>query len=228
MFNVIKLLQFAPPLSAAQRTQLARLLQASLNGLLEAEDVLLQPTLPGVYNGGDYLWHLRFPDEAAYRQTLADGRWRRGVDDVLADRDRIAAVDSVAYPAGRRGGKSPGQGVYRVLLLSTERVGRPASSPSAGTLARFEDELCAMPDYIASIRRWQLSRVTDAAGARGWTHVWEQEYADLQGLQGPYMMHPYHWGFIDRWFDPENPDWIVDPHLCHTFCALDRALIAPR
>jgi len=34
-------------------------------------------------------------------------------------------------------------------------------------------------------------------------------------------MYPYHWGHIDRWFNPECADWIVDTYLCHTFCAFE-------
>ena len=60
--------------------------------------------------------------------------------------------------------------------------------------------------------------MVQAEGARPWTHVWEQRYDALDGLMGDYMMHPYHWARVDRWFDPESPDWIVDTHLCHSFC----------
>ena len=82
-----------------------------------------------------------------------------------------------------------------------------------------------MPYYIPAIRNWQLSRAEEATGARRWTHVWEQEYADAGGLMGPYMMHPYHWARIDRWFDPECPDRIVDARLCHSFCAMKASVL---
>jgi hypothetical protein len=32
------------------------------------------------------------------------------------------------------------------------------------------------------------------------------------------MLHPCHWGQVDRWFDPEDPDWLIDTFLCHSFC----------
>jgi hypothetical protein len=40
------------------------------------------------------------------------------------------------------------------------------------------------------------------------------------------MLHPCHWGEVDRWFDPEDPEWLVDPLLCHSFCETDAAVIA--
>ena len=71
--------------------------------------------------------------------------------------------------------------------------------------------------YIPTIVNWQVSRVLEASGARPWTHVWEQEYEDISGLHGAYMLHPHHWGYIDRWYDPECTDYMIDTHLCHTF-----------
>jgi len=191
--NRIDLIQLQPGARGG-----ARLMQA----LPDAAETLLRPTLAGVYNGGDLLLRLRgLRDGAAARPGLPDGP--------------ITHVDSVVYEEGTGGGDWSGPGVYRVLLLSV----KPAIAAAA--TACFERELLAMPRYIRSIRAWRLSRVTRAAGARSWTHVWEQRYDDLDGLSGEYMMHPYHWAWVDRWFDPENPDWIVDTHLCHSFCALD-------
>ena len=65
-----------------------------------------------------------------------------------------------------------------------------------------------------------------ASGARGWTHVWEQEFANIGGLAGEYMLHPYHWARIDRWFDPECTQWMIDTTLCHSFCALDDSVLS--
>jgi hypothetical protein len=92
------------------------------------------------------------------------------------------------------------------------------------TRGRFEDELSSMPHYIPAIRAWQLSRVDDAIGASQWTHVFEQEFCDLDGLMGPYLMHPIHWAVVDRWFDPECPEVIVRDRVCHSFCRSDTGL----
>jgi hypothetical protein len=78
-----------------------------------------------------------------------------------------------------------------------------------------------MPRYISSIRSWALSRVDQAASPSRWTHVWEQEYESVSGLRGEYMMSRYHWAGVDRWFDHEIPDAIVDDELIHVFYATD-------
>ena len=203
MFNRIDLIHLPPGLAAAEREPLLRTLREAA---MQGPECMLQPTLPGVYNGGDYLW----------RQRGAQPPFRTvAVQALLSQPHRVAQVDSVAFRDGEEGGNWSGPGVYRALLLSVK------SSACADALARFEREVLAMPRYIPSIRAWRLSRVTQAAGARRWTHVWEQRYDELAGLNGPYMLHPYHWAWVDRWFDPESPDWIVDTHLCHSFCEMD-------
>ena len=110
-------------------------------------------------------------------------------------------------------GDKPGT-VYRTLLL------RVLPDTDADTVARFEHELSSMPRYVSTIWAWQLSRVSEAVGTTAWTHVFEQEFCDVDGLMGPYLMHPIHWAVVDRWFDPETTDVIVRDRVCHSFCAI--------
>jgi hypothetical protein len=56
--------------------------------------------------------------------------------------------------------------------------------------------------------------------------VWEQEYADVDGVRVAYLQHPYHWSGVDRWFDPEMPCAIVRPKLAHMFRWVDRPIVA--
>jgi hypothetical protein len=176
---------------------------------------LAQPTLPGVHNGGDLIAHFQFRDEAQWRATQPHLEASLAIPSVRH-------VDGAAYEGGAGKACEPAlrDGVYRALFLC---VDRPVD---AKIVEQFEAETRMMPHYIPAIRNWQLSRVTHAAGARRWTHVWEQEYASIEGLMGPYMLHPYHWARIDRWFDPECPQWMIDTTLCHSFCALERSVLS--
>lgn len=193
MADFTALVTFAPD---ADRDAFARRLSAA---------TLVQPTLPGTFEGGDLIVHFRDADDAG---------------DALAD-PAVVHVDGAAHETIGGGTEEPGlaDGVYRCLLLAVN------PEASEAQVRQFEAETLAMPRYIESIRNWRLSRVTQAIGARAWTHVWEQEYADLGGLLGPYMTNPYHWARVDRWFDPECPEHIVDTRLCHSFCALRRSIL---
>jgi hypothetical protein len=127
-----------------------------------------------------------------------------------------ATFETIAEGGGQA--KGPG-GIYRCLLLSVME-----GTPAAVT-AQFERETMGMPDHISTILRWRLARVTESGGARRWTHVWEKEFADPEGFSGEYMLHPYHWSFIDRWFDIESPERIVDRRICNSLCAIDRPVL---
>ncbi|WP_155929899.1 Dabb family protein [Mycolicibacterium sp. CBMA 234] len=169
---------------------------------------VVAPTLPGSRNGGDILAHLRFHDENTWQQST--------FDHALTD-SSITQVNGATY---RGTPTRHGDGtVYRALLL---RVDPAVDAP---TVAQFERELASMPGFISTIKAWQLSRVDTAIGTSPWTHVFEQEFTDVDGLLGPYLMHPIHWTVVDRWFDPETTDVIVRDRLCHSFCDLTTPLL---
>ena len=173
------------------------------------------PVLEGSFNGGDVSAIFGFADEVAYRA-------RKDAILAAASGAGVLRADTAFYRHGTQGVASPGlaSGVHRALLLCADHDATDAR------IDAFERETVLMPKYIPAIRNWRLSRVIEATGELGWTHVWEQEYDGIEGLMGPYMLHPYHWAMIDRWFDPECPDWLVNVRLCHNCAAYGRAIIA--
>lgn len=198
MYSVTRLLDVTEPDRDRIMTELRKVAG-------RARHWIVQPTLPGSRNGGDVLVHLRFDDQEHWRST------EKEFGTVLAD-PAIIGVNGVTYPGcATRGATGT---VYRTLLL------RVVPDADPGIVARFEEELRMMPLYVNTITAWQLSRVDEAVGASLWTHVFEQEFTDVGGLTGPYLMHPIHWAVVDRWFDPECPDVIVRDRVCHSFCAL--------
>jgi hypothetical protein len=135
-----------------------------------------------------------------------------------------AHVETVRYAPGPATLRQPDLtgGIHRTLLLHVDRMTDPA------IVERFELELADMPRYIDSIRNSALSRVetmTDSLGPE-YTHVWEQEFVDLDGLTGPYMKHGYHWSLVDTWFDAQAAHPIVHPQLIHASCGLRRSVLA--
>ncbi|MEV0354882.1 Dabb family protein [Nocardia sp. NPDC050697] len=216
MYKVTRLLHLAEPgddNSAA--TAVERVTAAAESA--GAEHVLAARTLPGVRNGGDILVHLRFGTEAAWTR-------HRATIDAATSGPAIRHTDGVEYetaPVGRSGRRpaAGGGGVYRTLLLRVDAGADPAE------VRRFEHGTLQMPAHIPAILAWQLSPVRQATGSTRWTHVWEQEFADVHALLGPYMHHPIHWGHVDRWFDPECPEQIVRDRVCHSFCAIEAPVI---
>lgn len=192
---------------------------AEASARLEAMNLLFAPTLPGVYNGGDAIWRATFADEAACAAALASEPWAPAAR-LLGDPAATPHLDAAGFVTGAIGGPVDAGGLYRVALF------RASIRPSPERLAAFATQTASLPRVIRTIRRWQLATATDAGGLHGWTHVWEQEYAHRAGLEGSYMLHPAHWAHVERWFDPEYPEWLVHPLLVHSFCAIDRPVIA--
>lgn len=201
MSSVVRLVETA---DESARDRMLDQLRALAHGI-GAHRALVQPTLPGVRNGGDILVHLRFSGSESRAEGIA------AIDELLGD-PAVRHYNGASYD-GVPVASADGTGtVYRTLLL---RV-RPGTDDMV--VQRFEDDLRLLPRYVRTIRSWQLSRVEDAVGASPWTHVFEQEFTDLDGLMGPYLMHPVHWARVDRWFDPECPEVIVRERVCHSFC----------
>jgi hypothetical protein len=156
------------------------------------------PDLPGGLSGTGATWDLtsdRSPAEIAAGAGLPE------------------PLDTVALvPVRSRTAALSGSRVKRTLLLAV-RPGTPD-----GLVALLERDLLAMPGHIPTIRSWALSHVDQTLTPSRWTHVWEQEYAEVEGLTGEYLGHPYHWTCVDRWFDGEVPGaGIVEPRPAHVF-----------
>lgn len=217
MFRQCTLVTFAKNADESARQALAARLTEAARQDPAVTHHRFGPAVSGGANGGDLVWHVHFRDQADWAASPI-----RALPAALAGDPAIDHADSCAYrPAGAHL-REPGLGasVYRALFLAV----KPGTPPEK--IAQFANDTAAMPDYIPEIRNWALSPVTEAQGARHWTHVWEQEFRTIGELRGPYMRSPYHWGFVDRWFDPEHQDFIVDTWLCHSASALEASVIA--
>jgi hypothetical protein len=205
MYSVTRLIHTS---SDAERDRLL----APLRGFAAVADhAVVAPTLPGVRNGGDILMHLRFPVGGQWSSVAGD------LEAILAE-PCVTHVDGAEYRGDLEAAeRQPPATVYRTLLL------RVSPDTDETAIARFEDDLRLLPRYVPAITAWQLSRIESAIGHSPWTHVFEQQFRDLDGLMGPYLMHPIHWAYVDRWFDPECPEVIVRDRVCHSFCRIGGA-----
>ena len=168
-----------------------------------------------VINAGDVVWRTAFRTESEALAAPLAPAWRAVVAPALEG----TRVTSVGYRVSRTGLGPDAPGIWRGLLFRVMPHGFP-------DLARqLERELLLFPKYVTTIRSWALSPVSFVEGPKAFTHVWEQEYDNLDGLTGEYMTHPIHWGLVDRFFDAESPVYIVDPHLAQIVGAIDGSII---
>ncbi|MGU7839228.1 Dabb family protein [Burkholderia sp. AW33-5] len=186
-----------------------RALRDAAQALPGATRVALARNLDGCWNAGDYTL-----------DVLRDERAADHAPDftALARIPGVVRIDGAACRAIGGGLREPAlrDGVWRTLML---RVRPKADEAQVRDLER---ELLRMPAFMPGIRNWRLSRIV-TPGA--WTHVWQQEFAHAGDLLGEYLLHPYHWGWVDRRFDAESPNWTVDA-ISHAFCPLASSLLA--
>lgn len=176
--------------------------------------------------GGDLTWDLLFRDEARVASLFGSvgtaGSEVAGILGALlpAGEETASLFASIeaGVPQTMSGhlGRPNLVGIKRTLWLRVI----PGTDPEA--LAQFEAEAPLLAAAVPAIRNWRWSRLRSdlclPGEGGGWTHLWEQEFEGLPGLEVDYMSSPCHWGFIDRWFDPEMPDQIVDIRLAHLAC----------
>ena len=180
------------------------------------------PTTPNSHNAGDVMLLTAYADDDARERGQRDRYATSVVQPLLEQCARH--VETARYRQGPVDLREPAlrDGIQRTLLVHVD------PDTAAASVGRFEHDLRDMPRYIDSIRNSSLSRIdaVDASLGPAYTHVWEQEFVDLDGLTGPYMLHAYHWSQVDPWFDAQAPEAIVDPTLVHAACGLRRSILA--
>lgn len=193
-------------------------LEAASRALPELEQVYVGTNYVADYGAGHLTWDLRFPDPSAAEKARQSSVWRDRIAKTLSARcEGWTALGLETVGAGRsRAGLA--QGVKRTALFRA----LPGISPER--VERWEQDLLEMPAHVTSILNWRLARAIaldwSSLHTPAWTHVWEQEYATLEGLSVDYMVHPHHWAHVDRAFDPESGAQIIDTALCHAYSPL--------
>jgi len=176
------------------------------------------------YAAGHFTWDIIYESRQAAEAAQSSPFWQEQLAPALGA--HCDAVHALALDHISGGLREPGltQGLKRTAFF------RLLPGVEAETAQRYEHDLLDMPLHIPAIRNWRLSRAIPAAWHRAdvppWTYVWEQEFSDLDGLTGPYMTHPHHWSYIDRWFDPESGDQIADVQLSHAFSFVEASVLS--
>lgn len=188
------------------------------------EASIIGENLAPEYAVGHYTWDLLFSSEASAEQLRSSERWQYEIAPALETFcEACHALSLTTLGAGLRQ-PALNQAIKRTAYF------RLLPGASEDDARRFERDLLEMPAHIPQILNWRLSRATELPWSHSdqplWSYVWEQEFAALDDLLGPYMAHPHHWAHIDRWFDPESGVQAVDTRLSHAFSPLESSLMA--
>ncbi|MAG31349.1 MAG: hypothetical protein CL908_10730 [Deltaproteobacteria bacterium] len=186
---------------------------------------------PGSVGGGDVTWDLLFVDDEAVREfceQAGDVGAERLLDAIGLEAASVAplvefVIAAIPEPLGCEISQPGLTGVKRTLWLEVQ-----PDAPE-DLVREFEREMPCLANAVPAIRNWSWSRIRTAAPnpmTTRFTHLWEQEFETLDGLEVDYMSSPFHWGFFDRWFDPEMPDPIVDTRVGHLVCPATESVLS--
>ena len=182
---------------------------------------------PGSVSPGQLTWDFAFRDQKA-RDALAAALAAPGAAPLAerltesqpALRGLILRIDAALLETIAARVEWGGNGAQPGRLKRTNFVRVLDTAPQAEFM-RWLRDVQRLADYVPAIKNWTLSRVRGFLGPApeiAWTHCWEQEFACAEGLHHDYMLSPYHWGFLDGYYDVEDPRCIMDPQLTHQFC----------
>jgi hypothetical protein len=186
--------------------------------------------IEGSIGAGDLTWDFTVPDEAALgslSQRLAEVGWQSLLAEAVGSaRDALQPVAGVEAwliePIADHVQDGDLAGIKRTNLV------RVLESANREDVERWSRHVMAFPDFVPAIRNWSFAR-THPFGPKKprvqWTHAWEQEFESLDGLLIDYMVSPYHWGWLDGWYDPEMPFCIMDPDLAHLYCPATESVL---
>lgn len=203
MFVSLRLLTL-PPDRIGERDAILAALQAAAPALPGVQGCWIAPvSAQAVINAGHIVWRMTFATEAEALAAPRDPLWRTDIAPLLANAD----MTLVGYRIPRSQVRATGPGIWRALIFRVFAHADPA------LVRALAEHTLRLPQHIRDIRSWALSPVAHGEGTRAYDFVWEQEYGSLDGLTGPYMTNPVHWGLVDAYFDAEYPEYIVDPQL---------------
>lgn len=197
------------------------LIERLRQGAGQLPDVLgnwIAPVYPSAtINAGHVIWRMIHASEAAARAATLHPSWEAEIVPAMAGTELTAA----GYRLTQKHVRPAGPGVWRALLFSVF----PHSDPAK--VRELEECTLLLPKYVPEIRNWGLNRTAWSEGRKPIEFVWEQEYDSVDGLTGPYMQTPIHWGIVDAYFDADCPEYIVDPHLIQVVGAIDSPIMEP-
>ncbi len=183
---------------------------------------MFEPTLPGVYNGGNYRCGWCSTTRRRPTRHMASEAWApaKALIDDSGHRSLRAAR---RLSGGRSAAPRTAAGLFRGSRLFRANV-----NPTPERLAAFADADLrhAEPYPLDPAAAARLRRRGRGRSALDGTYCWSRN--DRRSRRAQRSLHdaPRHWAHVERWFDTSNIPSIWSIRLLvHTFCAIQRPVI---
>lgn len=174
----------------------------------------------GVMPGGDYFIEVGFEDQEAYEQAKSTDSWAALLG-LLDDGSLISACEFAAYGEGALLlQEKERSGCHRVLMFDL------IDDPDPAMVTKMESVMLDMADHVPGLLNCKFARVVEASGTHDWKYAYECDFDDPSTFTGKYLTTPFHFCYIDKFFEPACAEWVVNPDLRTPFMVQEKPFLA--
>lgn len=217
MFSAVFMVTFAEGADDAAKQSFIASMQSAADALssVNIAGETLEPPMPG----GDYFCEIGFKDQAEYEHAKAQSGWS-DLHTVLEDAV-VGHFEFVAFGDGTLTlQEKEVSKCHRILIFSL------IDDPDPEMVAKMEANMNGMTKRVPGLRNCKFSKVVEASGTNEWDYAFECDFDEPTSFLGKYMTTPYHFCYIDKFFEPACNEWIVDPNLCTPYIAQETPFLA--
>ncbi|MCI8425574.1 MAG: Dabb family protein [Adlercreutzia sp.] len=218
MFSAVYVTTFVEGFDDAAKDQFiadARNAAAAISDVYLADKVL-EPPMPG----GDFLCELGFADQAAYEEAKGSAAWDE-LKALMNDASKVANCEYFAYGEGDlRLQERENSTCHRILFFSIREDADPEM------VAKMEAHMNDMADHVPGLRNCKFARVVESEGSDEWDYAYECDFDEPMSFLGKYMSTPFHFLYVDKFFEPACGEWSVNMNLCTPYIAQEKPFLA--
>ena len=218
MFSAVFMATFAEGADASAKEAFDADVKASAGAITTVN--LAAPVLEPPMPGGDYFCELGFKDQAEYDQAKAQPSWN-DLYTLFENTAVVAGFEFAAYGDGTLTlqEKSVSK-CHRVLIFSLLEDANP------DMVAKMEANMNGMTEHVPGLRNCKFAKIVESAGSDSWAYAFECDFDEPGSFLGKYMTTPYHFCYIDKFFESACNEWIVNTNLCTPYLAQETPFLA--
>lgn len=216
MFSAVYMVTFSEGAADEAKSEFA---QKATLAAQAVSDIFLATETFGVMPGGDYFIEVGFIDQQAYEQAKAQSGW--GDLQALVGDEVVATCEFAAFGDGSLILQEKERSAcHRVLIFDL------IENPDSDMVAKMETVMNDMADHVPGLLNCKFSHIVEASGAHDWKYAFECDFDDPSSFTGKYMTTPFHFCYIDKFFEPACDEWVVNPDLRTPFMPQETPFLA--
>lgn len=179
-------------------------------------DMVLEPPMPG----GNFYCEVGFADEKAFEEAKETEAWTV-LKDLMTDKEKVANCEYLAFGDGSLTLQEKEESTcHRLLFFSIREGADPAM------IEKMETVMNDMCDHVPGLRNCKLAKVIESEGTDEWAYAYECDFDEPMTFLGKYMATPFHFLYIDKFFEPACGEWVVNTNLCTPYLAQEKPFLA--